>query len=251
MAPLKDKKKKKKPKMMARKPAAKPPLGAVYKTGLNRDIPLGGAGGSQNLLANLLSSRQAQPAAVIQTPDQFKLAQDIKSIKVEQANIAEEQQAEKRRQAKYAVMRDEDKDLKAQLSGAEVDKKLEEQIKRLEAKEKFVAKVPSNLREAAGAEPPMAEKKQRASRAKKAAAAAPVAPVAPVIGADMPADPSAEVYQPFVVEPNAFPASGRGLRTDGPGKIGGGYARADYTHSLVGEDGGGLDEERGDGLGGF
>jgi len=57
---------------------------------------MGGAGGSQNLIANLLASKQAQPAAaapsaqVIQTPDQFKLAQDIKAIKAEQADIAEE-----------------------------------------------------------------------------------------------------------------------------------------------------------------
>jgi predicted component of type VI protein secretion system len=85
---LKDKKKKKKPR--PRRLGTRPFV-PVFKTGMNRDIPMGGAGGSQNLLANLQASRQAQPSAqVIQTPDQFKLAQDIKAIRTEQADIAEE-----------------------------------------------------------------------------------------------------------------------------------------------------------------
>jgi len=85
---LKDKKKKKKPR--PRRLGTRPFV-PVFKTGMNRDIPLGGAGGSQNLIANLLASRQAQPSAqVIQTPDQFKLAQDIRDIKNEQVGIAEE-----------------------------------------------------------------------------------------------------------------------------------------------------------------
>lgn len=85
---LKDKKKKKRPR--PRRLGSRP-IVPVFKTGMNRDIPMGGAGGSQNLIANLLASRQAQPAAqVIQTPDQFKLAQDIKDIKAEQVAIAEE-----------------------------------------------------------------------------------------------------------------------------------------------------------------
>lgn len=89
MAPLKDKKKKKKPR--PRRLGSKPFV-PVFKTGMNRDIPMGGAGGSQNLIANLLASRQAQPSAqVIQTPDQFKLAQDIKDIKSGQADIKAEQ----------------------------------------------------------------------------------------------------------------------------------------------------------------
>lgn len=94
MAPLKDKKKKKRrPRKLTGKPPAGKQIIPVFKTGMNRDIPMGGAGGSQNLIANLLASRQAQPPAsaqVIQTPDQFKLQQDIKSIKTEQADIAEE-----------------------------------------------------------------------------------------------------------------------------------------------------------------
>lgn len=91
---LKDKKKKKKPRprRLGGGSTGKPFV-PVFKTGMNRDIPMGGGGGSQNLIANLLASRQAQPAAqaqVIQTPDQFKLAQDIKAIRTEQADIAEE-----------------------------------------------------------------------------------------------------------------------------------------------------------------
>jgi hypothetical protein len=89
---LKDKKKKKKPRprRLTGKPSGRL-MTPVFKTGMNRDIPMGGAGGSQNLLANLQASRQAQPSAqVIQTPDQFKLAQDIKAIRTEQADIAEE-----------------------------------------------------------------------------------------------------------------------------------------------------------------
>jgi hypothetical protein len=92
MPPLKDKKKKKRarPRRLTGKPPAKQMM-PVFKTGMNRDIPMGGAGGSQNLIANLLASRQAQPPAqVIQTPDQFKLAQDIRDIKTEQVGIAEE-----------------------------------------------------------------------------------------------------------------------------------------------------------------
>jgi IMP dehydrogenase/GMP reductase len=86
---LKDKRKKKKPR--PRRLGASKPFVPAFKTGMNRDIPMGGAGGSQNLIANLLASRQAQPSAqVIQTPDQFKLAQDIKAIRTEQADIAEE-----------------------------------------------------------------------------------------------------------------------------------------------------------------
>ena len=92
---LKDKKKKKKPR--PRRLGSKPFV-PVFKTGMNRDIPMGGAGGSQNLIANLLASRQAQPSAqVIQTPDQFKLAQDIKDIKVEQAAQAEDIKVERKK----------------------------------------------------------------------------------------------------------------------------------------------------------
>lgn len=85
-------------KIVVQAPAGKAPSTqtAPFKTGMNRDIPMGGAGGSPNLLSNLLSSRQQQPAQVIQTPDQFKLQQDIKGIKEEQAGISEEIQQQKK-----------------------------------------------------------------------------------------------------------------------------------------------------------
>lgn len=70
-------------KIVVQAPAGKAPSTKTspFKTGMNRDIPMGGSGGSPNLLANLLASRQAQPAPAIQTPDVFKVQQDIKSIK--------------------------------------------------------------------------------------------------------------------------------------------------------------------------
>jgi len=69
------------------------------RTGMNRDIPLGGGGGSPNLIASL--ARQAPTPApasaqVIQTPDQFNIQQDIKQIKAETAEIKTEQERVKR-----------------------------------------------------------------------------------------------------------------------------------------------------------
>lgn len=101
---LKDKRKKKKPRprKLTGKPSGKPFV-PVFKTGMNRDIPMGGGGGSQNLISNLLASRPTAaqaPAQVIQTPDQFKLAQDIKAIRSEQADIAEEVAMQKKERKK-------------------------------------------------------------------------------------------------------------------------------------------------------
>lgn len=63
------------------------------RTGMNRDIPMGGAGGSTNLMSNLVGRGLAvgPPQPSIQTPDQFKLAQDISSIRTQQADIKQEQ----------------------------------------------------------------------------------------------------------------------------------------------------------------
>jgi hypothetical protein len=147
MAPLKDKKKKKarRPKG-PRKPSGRP-FGGVYKTGMNRDIPMGGAGGSQNLIANLLASKQAQPPQVIQTPDQFKLAQDIKAIKTEQADIAEEV-AVQRRNRNYGYTRAEWAQIKA-------DEEARTALDKAAATTHKKAK--SNIRQAAGAEKPKEE----------------------------------------------------------------------------------------------
>lgn len=63
----------------------------ISRTGMNRDIPMGGAGGSSNLMSNLVGRGLAvgPPQPSIQTPDQFKLAQDISSIRTQQADIKE------------------------------------------------------------------------------------------------------------------------------------------------------------------
>ena len=122
---LKDKKKKKKPR--PRRLGSKPFV-PVFKTGMNRDIPLGGAGGSQNLIANLLASRQAQPSAqVIQTPDQFKLAQDIRDIKTEQAAQAEDIKVEKRRNVNYGLTIAEN-NLRKELAAAEKEREKAEKL---------------------------------------------------------------------------------------------------------------------------
>ena len=156
---LKDKKKKKpRPRRLGAKPSGRQML-PVFKTGMNRDIPMGGGGGSQNLLANLLASRQSQPSAqVIQTPDQFKLAQDIKAIRSEQADIAAEVAEQKIERKKR---------WDAGLTQAEADairianeaKKLQEKENKLAAQkaaneEKSRQRAEAGQKEAAGKEQP-------------------------------------------------------------------------------------------------
>jgi len=87
MALKKDKAKKKKAK-----PRAKKRMGGLVildgkrqidrRTGMNRDIPMGGGGGSPNLLQALATRPPitGQGGFTIQTPDQFKQAQDISTI---------------------------------------------------------------------------------------------------------------------------------------------------------------------------
>lgn len=116
MALKKDKAKKRKPKPKGKKRIS----GLVIldgkrqidrRTGLNRDIPMGGGGGSPNLLAALAArppiTGQAQ---VIQTPDQFKQAQDI-------SNIASELAAQKKQRLKIGELTDtpEMEDLKGSM----------------------------------------------------------------------------------------------------------------------------------------
>lgn len=165
MAPLKDKKKKKRrPRKLTGRPPAGKQIIPVFKTGMNRDIPMGGAGGSQNLIANLLASRQAQPPAsaqVIQTPDQFKLAQDIRSIKTEQADIAEEVAIQKKERQKRSD---------AGTTGIRAPYKkrglTEEQAK---AAETEALKTASNLNKQAGAEAKQTEVAAAAGGAAKEA----------------------------------------------------------------------------------
>jgi hypothetical protein len=65
-------------------------------TGFNRDIPLGGSGGSANLLANIASLRAPPPAMPIQTPDQFNIMREqARQAKV--IDLVEEEQKAVRR----------------------------------------------------------------------------------------------------------------------------------------------------------
>lgn len=101
---LKQKKQKKK---QERKPKAKP-RGKLFildgrtplaKTAMNRDIPLVmGGGGSSNLISALAGQqlRPVQAPQPVQTPDAFKVQQDIKDIKSAQVNIAQELLAQRR-----------------------------------------------------------------------------------------------------------------------------------------------------------
>ena len=101
---LKQKKQKKK---QERKPKAKP-RGKLFildgrtplaKTAMNRDIPLVmGGGGSPNLMSALAGQqlRPAQAPQPVQTPDAFKVQQDIKDIKRAQVSIGEELLAQRR-----------------------------------------------------------------------------------------------------------------------------------------------------------
>lgn len=71
----------------------------LAKTAMNRDIPLVmGGGGSPNLM-NALAGQQLRPVQAqqpVQTPDAFKVQQDIKDIKGAQVNIAQELLAQRR-----------------------------------------------------------------------------------------------------------------------------------------------------------
>lgn len=64
-------------------------------TGANRDIPMGGAGGSSNLLASLASFRPPPPATPIQTPDQFQIMRE-QSRQAKAIDLVVEEQAKQR-----------------------------------------------------------------------------------------------------------------------------------------------------------
>lgn len=104
------------------------------RTGMNRDIPLGGGGGSPNLIASL--ARQAPTPApataqVIQTPDQFNIQQDIKQIKAETAEIKTEQ-AEAKKRANAGLTREENRRRK------EVEEEKKQEAKRAKFGEKVI-----------------------------------------------------------------------------------------------------------------
>jgi hypothetical protein len=71
----------------------------LAKTAMNRDIPLVmGGGGSPNLMSALAGQqlRPVQAPQPVQTPDAFKVQQDIKDIKRAQVSIGEELLAQRR-----------------------------------------------------------------------------------------------------------------------------------------------------------
>lgn len=170
------------------------PKSAPFKTGMNRDIPMGGAGGSPNLLANLLASRQQQPAAQpIQTPDQFNLAQDVRNIK-------EDIQRQRR---EYPIEIPQNEKVKIKV------------VKELQPDAQIIG-------------PP--KKEYSAGGAKK--------------------DLAQELYDEHGISVDIAPLREQAnpMRApqlaEAPGRLT--MAPADFSHSLVGEDGGGFDEITGD-----
>lgn len=67
-------------------------------TGLNRDIPMGGSGGSSNLLASIVANRPPSmpPTTPIQTPDAFRVAQEQNRQAQVLQQVVEEVEKEKR-----------------------------------------------------------------------------------------------------------------------------------------------------------
>lgn len=107
--PPKEKKTKKPKKTVPRKRRTKKPTITQIQelprlpTGFNRDIPMGGAGGSSNLMA-ALASRPPPPATPIQTPDQFQiLREQSRQAKVIDL-VVEEQEANRRGRPTDAVL---------------------------------------------------------------------------------------------------------------------------------------------------
>jgi len=94
MPPKKSKGKKK--KVVRRKKVTMATPLAKLPTGYNRDIPMGGPGGSSNLLANIASMRPPPPATPIQTPDQFNILRE-QARQARVIDLVEEEQKAVRR----------------------------------------------------------------------------------------------------------------------------------------------------------
>ena len=101
--PPKEKKPKKKPAPKKKRAPRKKTITRIAElprlpTGLNRDIPpLGGPGGSTNLLAGLASMRPPPPAMPIQTPDQFQIMREQSRQAMLINAVSEEQEKTKKR----------------------------------------------------------------------------------------------------------------------------------------------------------
>jgi hypothetical protein len=228
---LKDMKGKKSKKMKARPKKEKKPsmLGKIVvldgkremitRTGMNRDIPMGGAGGSSNLMANLVRQGLAvgPPQPSIQTPDQFKLAEDIKGIRSEQASIKQEQsgiakevsiQAEERKRKERSD--------KGKIRGPRINIATENMPEEAipTSSEEYVFTSPKS----AGGKAKLSVKRQSVPlQGQVAMTSAPLPIPTPI--------PYASNVAPLAPQPKPF------------------------ATSLVGEDGGGIDDIMGDGLG--
>lgn len=211
---LKQKKQKKK---QERKPRAKP-RGKLFildgRTGMNRDIPLSHGGGSPNLInaltrQGLLLPPNPQPqfyqaSQPIQTPDAFKVQQDIKEIKATQAGLAETiQKQDIQKQGKVIPMSQEKMISVADVASSEGMMPKGTKMRRTEAT--------SGLPKMYGQEIDTGP--------------------APIVR------PPREVRAPMKTQPNPFDTyglDGKVIMRDLPAPP------VDYSHSLVGMDGGGL-----------
>jgi len=186
------------------------------RTGMNRDIPMGGAGGSSNLMANLVRQGLAvgPPQPSIQTPDQFKLAQDISSIRTQQADIKQEQAGIAEEIAIQKKERKERSD-KGKVRGPRIN--IQTEAMEEEA-------IPT------GADTFVLAPKSAGGKAK-----------AKVARQSVPLQGQVAMTQPAMPLPTPIPYNS----TQAP------LARqpSAFSASLVGEDGGGMDEIMGDGLG--
>lgn len=227
---LKDTKGKKSKKMKARPKKEKKPsmLGKVVildgkreidrRTGMNRDIPMGGAGGSSNLMSNLVGRGLAvgPPQPSIQTPDQFKLAEDIKGIRSEQASIKQEQSGIAQEVAIQAEERKrKERSDKGKIRGPRINLATENMPEEAipTASEEYVLPPKS-----AGGKAKASVKRQSVPLQGQVAMTQPAMPIPTPI-------PYASNTAPLAPQPTPF------------------------ATSLVGEDGGGMDDITGDGLG--
>jgi hypothetical protein len=187
------------------------------KTGMNRDIPMGGAGGSSNLMSNLVGRGLAvgPPQPSIQTPDQFKLAQDISSIRTQQADIKQEQAGIAEEIAIQKKMRKERSD-KGKVRGPRINLATENMPEEAipTASEEYVLPPPKS----AGGKAKSKVSRQSVPLQGQVAMTQPAMPLPTPI-------PYPSNQAPLAPQPKPF------------------------ATSLVGEDGGGVDEITGDGLG--
>jgi hypothetical protein len=169
-------------------------------------------------MANLVRQGLAvsQPQATIQTPDQFKLAEDIKGIRSEQASIKQEQSGIAQEVAIQAEERKrKERSDKGKIRGPRINLATENMpVEAIPtASEEYVLPPPKS----AGGKAKASVKRQSVPQGQVAMTSAPLPIPTPI--------PYASNTAPLAKQPTPF------------------------ATSLVGEDGGGVDEITGDGLG--